>query len=85
MTEPNTEFLANAHQRRARHELRKDFFEKLGQETLRLEKEFNRRAGFTVKDDELPAFFYQEPLPPTNLVARFHAADVHGVYDSLGV
>jgi len=85
VTEPNTEFLANALNAAHGTSYGKDFFEKLGQDTLRLEKEFNRRAGFTVKDDELPAFFYQEPLPPTNLVARFHAADVHGVYDSLGV
>src|SRR5213596_622295 len=65
--------------------LTKDFFEPLGREALRLEWEFNKRAGFTAKDDELPAFFYEEALPPTNHVARFHAADVHGMYDKLGV
>jgi aldehyde:ferredoxin oxidoreductase len=83
VTNPNTEFLATAIN--AAHEtcLTKDFFEALGRETLRLEREFNRRAGFTEQDDELPPFFYQEPLPPTNHVARFHAADVHGMYESL--
>ncbi len=59
------------------------FFEPLGRETLRLEWEFNRRAGFTETDDELPEFFYTEPLPPTNHVARFHAADVQGMYERL--
>jgi aldehyde:ferredoxin oxidoreductase len=85
VTEPNTEFLANALNAAHGTSYSKDFFEALGRDTLRLEKEFNRRAGFTAKDDELPAFFYQEPLPPTNHVARFHGADVHGLYDSLSV
>ena len=61
------------------------FFESLGRDALRLEKEFNRQAGFTEKDDELPAFFYEEALPPTNHVARFHAADVHTMYERLPV
>ncbi len=52
------------------------FFDKLGRETLRMEDEFNRAAGFTAADDELPAFFYEEALPPSNKVARFHAEEV---------
>ncbi len=83
VTNPNTEFLANAINAAHGTSLTKDFFEPLGREALRLEWEFNKRAGFTEKDDELPAFFYEEPLPPTNHVARFHAADVHGMYDKL--
>lgn len=83
VTNPNTEFIANALNAAHGTSLTKDFFEALGREALRLEREFNRRAGFTEKDDELPAFFYTEPVPPTNHVARFHAADVHGMYDRL--
>jgi aldehyde:ferredoxin oxidoreductase len=83
VTNPNTEFLATAINAAHGTSLTKDFFEALGRETLRLEREFNRQAGFTEQDDELPAFFYQEPLPPTNHVARFHAADVHGMYEHL--
>jgi aldehyde:ferredoxin oxidoreductase len=59
------------------------FFEALGRETLRLEREFNRQAGFGVQDDELPDFFYEEALPPTNHVARFHGADVHHIFELL--
>ncbi|MBW2030112.1 MAG: aldehyde ferredoxin oxidoreductase [Deltaproteobacteria bacterium] len=40
----------------------------LGVRVLRAEREFNRKAGFTNKDDRLPQFFYQEPLPPHNKV-----------------
>ncbi len=83
VTETNTEFLANALNAAHGTHLGKDFFEALGRETLRLEAEFNRRAGFTEKDDDLPAFFYEEPVPPTNHVARFHGADVHGMYERL--
>jgi aldehyde:ferredoxin oxidoreductase len=84
VTNPNTEFLAGAINAAYGTGLTKDFFEALGRETLRLEAEFNRQAGFTEKDDELPEFFYREPLAPTNHVARFHAADVHGMYAKLG-
>ncbi len=83
VTNTNTEFLAAAINAAHGTTLTKDFFEALGREALRLESEFNRRAGFTEKDDELPAFFYSEPLPPTNHVARFHGGDVHGMYDRL--
>jgi aldehyde:ferredoxin oxidoreductase len=53
------------------------FMQKLGLETLRMEWAFNKAAGFTEKDDELPAFFYAEPLPPTQKAARHRSADVN--------
>jgi aldehyde:ferredoxin oxidoreductase len=83
VTEPNIEFIVNAINAAAGTSLSKEWFSQLGRETLRLEREFNRRAGFTERDDELPEFFYTEPLPPTNHVARFHGADVHGMYERL--
>ena len=49
----------------------------IARETLRLEAEFNRRAGFTEAMDELPAFFADEPLPPTNRSARLFAREVN--------
>src|SRR2546427_10138129 len=85
VTEPNTEFIANALNAACGTTYTKEFFAELGGATLRLEKAFNAAAGFTEKDDELPKFFYDEALPPTNRTARFHAGDVHGIYDSLAV
>ena len=58
-------------------ELDTAFFRHLGAETLRLEAEFNRLAGFTDADDELPAFFYDEALPPSDRTARFHSDSVN--------
>ncbi|MFT4728226.1 MAG: aldehyde:ferredoxin oxidoreductase [Granulosicoccus sp.] len=57
-------------------ELPESFFVQLGKDTLRMENEFNKDAGFTDADDELPEFFYQEQLPPSNRAARFHTAEV---------
>lgn len=40
----------------------------MGVRTLKAEHEFNQKAGFTSKDDRLPRFFREEPLPPHNKV-----------------
>ena len=84
VTNPNTEFLTDAINAAHGTSLTTEFFEALGRDTLRLEREFNRRAGFTAKDDELPAFFYAEPLPadqPRGALPR--RPDVHGMYERL--
>ncbi len=45
-----------------------DILPQLGRETLALEREFNRRAGFTAADDRLPEWMTREPLPPSHAV-----------------
>jgi aldehyde:ferredoxin oxidoreductase len=40
----------------------------LGQKILKMERDFNARAGFTAADDRLPEFFKLEKLPPHNEV-----------------
>ena len=59
------------------------FMRKLGVEALKMERAFNREAGFTEKDDELPEFFYTEPLAPTNRRARHHSAEVNRCLEQL--
>ena len=54
-----------------------DYINALGRETLLLEIEFNRQAGFTEADDALPQFFYDEELPPTGKKARHFAAEIN--------
>jgi aldehyde:ferredoxin oxidoreductase len=85
VTNANVVFLTDAINAAHGTELPPAFFEALGSATLAYEREFNRQAGFTAADDDLPKFFYQETLPPTNHVARFHGADVHSIYDGLEV
>ena len=53
------------------------FMQALGREVLKMEWEFNKRAGFTEKDDELPQFFYTEALAPSNKTASHRSADVN--------
>jgi len=36
----------------------------LGKETLKMEREFNRRAGFTKEDDRIPKWMRQTPIHP---------------------
>ncbi|MGB3225381.1 MAG: aldehyde ferredoxin oxidoreductase C-terminal domain-containing protein, partial [Desulforhopalus sp.] len=43
----------------------------LGKYILKTEKAFNTAAGFTEVDDRLPEFFYNEKLPPHNVVFDF--------------
>ena len=46
-----------------------------------VELEFNRKAGFTSKDDRLPDFFYQEPLPPHNKVVQITGDAIDRTFD----
>lgn len=83
VTDVNYDFLAEAANAAHGTNITADFFRQIGREALVYEREFNRRAGFGVADDELPKFFYNEPLPPTNRVARFHGEDVQRLYEPI--
>ena len=48
----------------------------LGKYILKTEKGFNEKAGFTNIDDRLPEFFYNEELPPHNVVFDFTGAEI---------
>lgn len=72
------EALNNAHGT----DLPANFINDLGRETLELEMEFNEKAGFTEADDELPAFFRDEELPPTNKKARHAPGDIRKYRDA---
>jgi len=76
VTNINLDLIMSAVNNAAGTELPADFFKQLGIETLMIEEAFNRDAGFSVEDDELPEFFYDEALAPTKKRARHHAAEV---------
>jgi aldehyde:ferredoxin oxidoreductase len=58
-----------------------DDWRKLGTRVLKAEREFNRKAGFTNKDDRLPEMFYKEPLPPHNKVVIISDAEMDTTFD----
>ncbi|MBW1667045.1 MAG: aldehyde ferredoxin oxidoreductase [Deltaproteobacteria bacterium] len=58
-----------------------DFPGAMGVRVLKAEREFNKRAGFTNKDDRLPKFFYEEPLPPHNTVFVISDQELDTVFD----
>jgi len=77
VTNTHIDFIVNAINDAHGIELPESFFNQLGRETLELESEFNKAAGFTDADDELPSFFYDEALPPSNKAARWHSKEVN--------
>jgi aldehyde:ferredoxin oxidoreductase len=53
----------------------------LGKYILKTEKAFNTAAGLTAVDDRLPEFFYNEKLPPHNVVFDFSGAEIDTFWD----
>jgi len=81
ITDPNHEMLIQTIHSIHGVEVDSTFVSNLGRETLRLEKTFNREAGFDDENDSYPEFFYNEPLAPTNKVARLHGEEVNRCID----
>lgn len=53
----------------------------LGKYILKTERSFNIAAGFTAADDRLPEFFYDEKLPPHNVVFDFTGQEIDTFWD----
>jgi aldehyde:ferredoxin oxidoreductase len=60
-----------------------DYLQQLGKETIKMEREWNKRAGFTQKDDRLPEYMTREPLPPNNAIFDVSEEDLDTIYDNL--
>jgi aldehyde:ferredoxin oxidoreductase len=58
-----------------------DILQVLGKETLKLEREFNRSAGFTPADDRLPEWMTRESLPPTGAVFDVPPEEMDKLFD----
>jgi len=53
----------------------------LGKSILKGERDFNARAGFTVKHDRFPEFFKKEPLDPHNLTFQVTDEELDTLYN----
>ncbi|MGZ6249558.1 MAG: aldehyde ferredoxin oxidoreductase family protein, partial [Syntrophales bacterium] len=53
----------------------------LGKKVLKMERDFNARAGFTAKHDRLPEYFKKESLPPHNVTFQVTDEDLDKVYN----
>ncbi len=53
----------------------------LGKKILTMEREFNKKAGFTAADDRLPRYFYTEKLSPHNGVFTVTDAELDSVFN----
>jgi len=58
-----------------------DILQVLGEETIQLEREFNRRAGFTSAQDRLPEWMTREALAPTNAVFDVPEEELDHLFD----
>jgi len=59
-----------------------DDFVGLGTEVLKVERDFNTRAGFSKEHDRLPRFFETEALPPHNVVFDLPPEELDKVHAS---
>lgn len=55
--------------------------DKLGEYVLKVERDFNKRAGFTNAHDRLPEFMEYEPIAPHNVVWDFTPEEIDEVYN----
>ncbi len=53
----------------------------LGKKILSMERDFNKRAGFTKEDDRLPRYFRREKLPPHNVIFDVPEAELDQVFN----
>jgi aldehyde:ferredoxin oxidoreductase len=52
-----------------------------GKKILKMERDFNFRAGFTEKDDRLPDYFKKEKLPPHNITFQVSDEELDQIYN----
>ncbi|MCA1900263.1 MAG: aldehyde ferredoxin oxidoreductase [Chloroflexi bacterium] len=60
-----------------------NILQELGKQTIKMEREFNRRAGFTAKDDRIPEWMTKEPVPENGSVFDVSDEVLDHIYDGL--
>jgi aldehyde:ferredoxin oxidoreductase len=60
-----------------------DVLQALGRETLKMERAWNKQAGFTKAHDRLPEYMTRESLPPNNAVFDVDEEQLDTIFDNL--
>jgi aldehyde:ferredoxin oxidoreductase len=60
-----------------------DDYDKFNRNVLRMELEFNSKAGITKNDYRIPEYMREEPLPPHNAVFDVPDSDLDTIFESL--
>ncbi len=58
-----------------------DSVTELGKKVLKMEREFNEKAGFTKEHDRLPSYFKTEPISPHNITFKIKDEDLDKVFN----
>ena len=58
-----------------------DDVSELGKKVLSMERDFNKRAGFTAQHDRLPAYFLTQALPPHNVTFEVKDEELDKVFN----
>jgi len=58
-----------------------NILQELGKQTIKLEREFNRRAGFTKEDDRIPKWMTEEALPENQSVFDVSADQLDRIFE----
>jgi aldehyde:ferredoxin oxidoreductase len=64
-------------------DLPENILQELGKQTIRMEREFNRRAGFTKEDDRIPRWMTEEALPENDSVFDVSEAGLDHIFDGM--
>jgi aldehyde:ferredoxin oxidoreductase len=64
-------------------DLSDNILQELGKQAIRMEREFNRRAGFTAKDDRLPDWMTREALPENGAVFDVSEETLDHIFDGI--
>jgi aldehyde:ferredoxin oxidoreductase len=65
------------------HDLPDNILQAIGKEVIKMEREFNRRAGFTAKDDRLPEWMTKEAIPENGAVFDVSEEVLDHIFDGI--
>ncbi len=65
------------------NDLPDNILQELGKQTIKMEREFNCRAGFTAKDDRIPAWMMREAIPENGAVFDVSDEDLDNIFNDL--